>query len=393
MIAHNRVSTALHLALLALGATALLSPAPAQDASHDSLTVQKARTATVTSRGKKRFYTKQWDLGDLPTYTPGEHVSGPIRFWGSNYFTDGNLAQYWVEAFAKYQPDVKLQFDLKSAAAAIPGLLTGVADVAINRKITWKELLAFQRTNERDPIEIVGVTGSYDVPGWSNALVMVVNKNNPIDRLTLEQLDGIFGAERSGGWVGTEWHPEFARGPEKNLRTWGQLGFTGEWADKPIHVYGLNLQYQQATDLSQWLLKGSDKWNEQLKMYANYANPDGSLAIGAKLLIADIGRDPYGIGYGAISYLTPQTKALALQANEKDGYVAPTLETVRARTYPLHDEVYFYIDRKPGQPIDPKVKEFLRFVLSREGQDAVQRDGKYLPLTGDVVRAQLKKLE
>lgn len=371
-------------------AATLAVAAPA--GSHDSLTVQKARTATVTSRGKKQFYTKQWDLSGLPSYRPEQQVSGTIRFWGSNYFTDGNLADYWRATFAKYEPGVTLEFNTKSAAAAIPGLFTGAADIAIDRKITWKELLAYQRTFDRDPLEIIGVTGSYDVPGWSNALVMVVNKDNPISRLTLEQLDGIFGAERSGGWLGTEWHPEFARGPEQNIRTWGQLGLTGEWADKPIHVYGLNLQYQQATDLSQWLLKGSDKWNEHLKMYANYANPDGSLAIGAKLLIADIGHDPYGIGYGAISYLTPETKALALARSPGGPYVAPTLESVRDRSYPLHDEVYFYVNRVPGQPLDPKIREFLRFVLSREGQAAVQRDGKYLPLPADVVAAQRAKL-
>ncbi|MFI5338032.1 MAG: PstS family phosphate ABC transporter substrate-binding protein, partial [Opitutales bacterium] len=278
-------------------------------------------------------------------------------------------------------------------AAAIPGLLAGVADIGINRKITWKELLAYQRTYERDPLEIVAVTGSFNVPGWSNALVFVVNKNNPLTQLTMEQLDGILGAERSGGWVGTEWHPEFARGPEKNIRTWGQLGLKGEWADKPIHLYGLNLQYQQATDLSQWVMKGSDKWNEGLRMYANYAYPDGSLAIGAKLLIADVGQDKYGIGYGSISYLTPETKVIALAPTAGGPAIMPTLETVRDRTYPLHDEVYFYLNRETGKPVDPKLREFIRYILSREGQEAVQRDGKYLPLPAAVVREQLKKLD
>src|SRR5438105_3665361 len=153
-----------------LAAVFFLAAAHAQEAARDSLTVQKARTATVTSRGKKQFYTRRWDLSDLPDYRPEQKVSGTIRFWGSNYFTDGNLAEYWIAAFAQYQPEIKLEFNLKSAAAAIPGLLTGVADIAINRKITWKELLGYQRTFERDPLEIVGVTGSYDVPGWSNAL-------------------------------------------------------------------------------------------------------------------------------------------------------------------------------------------------------------------------------
>lgn len=366
---------------------------PALGAVHDSFMVQKARTATVTSRGKKVFYTKQWDLSGLPHYVPEQKVTGTIKFWGSNYITDGNLGKYWAEGFAKYQPGVKLDFELKSAAAAIPGLVAGVADVGIDHKITWKELLVYQRMFNRSPLEISVATGSFNVPGWSNALVFVVNKDNPISHLTLQQLDGILGAERSGGWVGTEWHPEFARGPEKNIRTWGQLGLGGKWADKPIHVYGLNLQYQQATDISQWVLKGSDKWNEHLRMYANYAYSNGTLAIGAKLLFADIGKDPYGIGYGSYSYLTPDTKVIALARGNSSNFMMPSLETVRDRSYPLHDQIYFYLNRQPGKPLDPEEREFVRYVLSREGQEAVQRDGKYLPLTAKAVREQLEKLK
>ncbi|MFI5337403.1 MAG: phosphate ABC transporter substrate-binding protein, partial [Opitutales bacterium] len=140
----------------------LAATLPAQEAAHDSLTVQKARNATVSGRGHKTFYTKQWDLSGLPAYVPEQTVTGTIRFWGSNYFSDGDLGRYWAEGFAKYHPGVKLDYQLKSAAAAIPGLLAGVADIGINRKITWKELLAYQRTYERDPLEIVAVTGSFN---------------------------------------------------------------------------------------------------------------------------------------------------------------------------------------------------------------------------------------
>src|ERR1019366_8003846 len=152
-----------------------------------------------------------FDLGALPSYVPGQQVSGTIRLWGSNYFTDGNLGKYWEKGFRKYQPDAQFYFHLTTAAAAIPALLTGVADIGPNRKITWKELLGFQRTYGYDPLEITVGHGSFQVPGWSNALAIVVNKDNPVGHLTLGQLDGIFGSERSGGWIGTEWHPEFAR--------------------------------------------------------------------------------------------------------------------------------------------------------------------------------------
>ncbi len=107
----------------------------------------------------------------------------------------------------------------------------------------------------------------------------------------------------------------------------------------------------------------------------------------------ELGKDPHGIGYSSVAFLTPQMKALALAANDGGPYVELTMDNVRNRRYPLIDELYFYLNREPEKPLDPKLKEYLRYILSREGQEAVQRDGKYLPLTAEVVREQLKKLE
>jgi phosphate transport system substrate-binding protein len=205
-------------------------------------------------------------------------------------------------------------------------------------------------------------------------------------------LDGIFGAARTGGWVGTSWNPQFARSAEKNIRTWGQLGLTGEWKDKPIHVYGLNLRYDTATKFSDKVLKGSDKWNENLVVYANYARPDGSLAIGAELLMEDLSRDPYGIAYSGIQNLTKDTKALAISASPESQPVEMTMDSVRNRTWLLYQRETWVLNRKPGTQLSPKILEFMHYVLSREGQEEVVRDGKFLPLTGDVVRENLKKL-
>jgi phosphate transport system substrate-binding protein len=139
-------------------------------------------------------------------------------------------------------------------------------------------------------------------------------------------------------------------------------------------------------------LKASDKWNERLRIYANFVTPEGKLG---RSLTADLAKDRYGIAYIAAPTkdLPPELKIVAL-ANKSGGpYVPYTMETVRARTYPLYDEIYMYVDQAQDKSIDPKVKEFLRFVVSREGQEAVMRDGKYLPLTAAVVREQLKKLQ
>ena len=375
-------------AVVAVGADS-----PSAEAQRDALAVQNARTAHAVGQGEKFFYTHPWNLDSLPAYVPQQQVSGTIRIWGNDVVNRGPLMKYLEEGFRKFQPGVTLSLHLKSSAIAIPGLVTGVADIGIGRHIQFMELLGFQRTFNHDPLEIVPLNGAYDTLGWNPAWVVVVNRKNPVTRLTVKQLDGILGAERNGGWVGTTWHPEFARGPEGNIRTWGQLGLTGEWADKPIHVRIMSLQYDPTNTLCRLLIKGSDKWNETLTQYCQYVRPDGSLGIGAQDLVEDTARDPYSIGVSNIAFLTPETKALPLAVNDEGPYVEPTIENIQDRSYYLHSSNYFYINREPGQPVDPKVKEFLRYILSREGQQAVVRDGKLLPLPFATVRQQLEKLE
>jgi phosphate transport system substrate-binding protein len=372
-------------------ALAILAIARAQ--SRDALNVQHARAEHVAARAKKHYYTTRWNLDGLPEYQPEQPVSGTIREWGDNYFADSYLNQYWEEGFHKYQPGVHFDYNMKSALLALPALSTGVADLAPCRLITFAELEAYQRAFNRDPLEIMVATGSYNVPGWSPALAIVVHKDNPIGRLTLKQLDGIFGTERTGGWIGTTWHPEAARPAKDNLRTWGQLGLTGKWKNQPIHVYGLNLRYGMTNSFQLKVFHGGDKWNEKLIEYANYAKADGSIAIAADQLMADLSKDPYGIAYSGIMFLTSETKALPLASSESGPYVELTLENVRNRSYPLVLDVFFYLNREPGKPVEPKLKEFLRYTLSREGQDAIQRDGKYVPLTAEVAKEQLRKLE
>src|SRR5882762_138560 len=385
--------------VITLLAVTLLAPCvDAQgQASTEGLDMQAARAKMMTERGRKIAYTKKFDLSALPHYQPNRKVNGTIRMWGSNYVTDGFLGGYWEAAFRKYQPDVKFDFHMKTTLAAVPALVFGVSDVGVGRKITFSELEMFQRYTDRDPVEVEVATGSYDVPGWNPGFGIVVHKDNPLTKLTMKQLDGIFGAERAGGWEGTSWRPGSKRGPEENIRTWGQLGLSGEWADKPINVYGLNLRYHQATEISDTLLKGSDKWNEHLRIYANYVSAAGKLERG---LNEDLAKDRYGIAYIAapttnLGGQAARPELKILKVAEKDGgpYVEYTLETVHDRTYPLYDRIYAYTDRLTGKPMDPKVLEFLRFILSQEGQAEVMRDGKYLPLTAAVARAQLKKLE
>jgi phosphate transport system substrate-binding protein len=382
-------------AMAACGAVAQEGAKPGE--STEGLDMQGARAKMMTKRGQTVAYTKKFDLSALPHYQPRSKVSGTIRAWGSNYITDGMIGGYWEDEFHKFQPGVKFDWRMKTTLAAVPSLIFGVSDLGIGRKITFGEQELFERYTDRRPVEIELATGSFDVPGWQPGYGVVVHKDNPLSQITMEQLDGIFGSERTGGWEGTSWRPNWARGPEKNIRTWGQLGLTGEWADKPINVYGLTLRYHQATEISDRVIKASDKWNERLKIYANFVSKEGALERGMN---QDLAADKYGIGIVA----APTTnlnrgaaqatqKILAVAANTGGPYVPYALDTLYDRSYPLYDRIFAYLDREPGKPMNPAVYEFLRFVLSREGQELVQKDGKYIPLNPDVARAQLKKLE
>jgi phosphate transport system substrate-binding protein len=191
------------------------------------------------------------------------------------------------------------------------------------------------------------------------------------------------------------WHTDYpySRGREDNIRTWGQLGLTGEWADKPIHVGGQNLSAGAMLQFSNDVLGGSLQFADGYQAYTNYITPDGKVNSWSLQVRRAVKRDKYSMFYASPSTLSPDLKELAIQARDGGPYVPRTLETVRDNSYPLTHHAFFYLNRNPGQPVDPKVDEFLHFILSQEGQDCVQREGRYLPLTAAIVNEQLKKIE
>lgn len=358
----------------------------------EPIAVQTARNRDECERGVKAYYGKRWDLQGIPRYAPRQKAFGSIRMWGNSTLADSHLEKYWQDGFRRFHPDVTFADNLKSPTAALPALYARAADIGFGHYYFYI-FEAFQRHFNYDPFEVAVMTGSLDVPGWSPAFGVFVNRANPLSRVTLGQLDGIFGSARTGGWVKTEWHPEFARGAEDDIRTWGQLGLTGEWMDKRISVYGSQLRSGPALFFADKVLKGGEKWNEDIRIYAEHARADGTLVSASKQLIDELGGDRFGIGYAVLANATPRVKLLPVAASGTGPFVLPTLETVHDRSYPLVYEMHMYLNRVPGLPLDPNTKEFLRFVLSREGQEAVERDGKYLPLTADRVSEQLRKLE
>lgn len=339
-------------------------------------------------------YKRDWGLGDHPHYAPTRQVTGTLRIAGNNYIKDGELAEFWREGFKKFQPGITIEYFTPTAAIAIPALACGKADIGMSNKALLTDLLMFEQVFHHPISEVMVATGSFDVYGWAPATIFAVHKDNPLTQITWKQLDGVFGGQRFGGYAGSVWHTEYpySRGPEENIRTWGQLGLTGEWADKPIHVGGQNLKAGVTGFLNDKLLRGSSQFAEGYHTFSNYIMPDGKVNSWSQQARRSIEQDKYALYYLSPAALGPGWKDLAVQGEHGGPFVKRSLETVHDRTYPFVMEQIFFFNREPGQPIDPKIEEFIRYVLSQEGQDCIQREGRYLPLTAEVVREQLKKL-
>jgi phosphate transport system substrate-binding protein len=323
---------------------------------------------------------------EIPAYNPERQVSGVIRAWGSDRM--GALMKNWEEGFRKFHPDIYFSDTLKGTASAQFGLHVNVADIALSgRELFPYEYYGIYRRSQLYPVEIEVATGSLDVRGKSTAIGVFVHKDNPLAKLTLKQLDGIYGDQRSGGWQKIEWVEAVARSAKDNIRTWGQLGLTGEWADKPIHVYGPPGLYPGGVSYFQTrVMGGADTWNEALKEFDDRDR-----------MLEALAKDRYGIAYAALAYRNSGVRALALADSAQGPFVAPARATVADRSYPLSRSAYIYFapDTPTGErkKPDPKVREFLRYILSREGQADVAREGDHLPLTPALLEEQLRKLD
>jgi ABC-type phosphate transport system substrate-binding protein len=345
------------------------------DGMRENLIIRGEHDARTDARKHKRFYTDLQPLADLPPYRPAKPLLGTIRVSGL-YLHDGLIKDQWIAAFQRFHPQVKVEILQKGTLAS------GAVDIETGPRISDRLRAASQyelATGER-LFEIDWATGSYDVPGWSPGFVIYVHQDNPIAHLTLEQLDGIFAGARTGGWKGTTWDPSASRGPEKNIRTWGDLGLTGEWADKPIVIYGRPLKYNIQLGFERKIFQGGDIWNENTLEYSHEANADGTRYTSSVEMVKGLAADRYGISFSDMGSNRPGVRALPIGATAAGPFVSISLQTLRDRSYPLFIEQWAQARVAPGKPLDPLVKEFLTFMLSRDGQDAVQRDGKWITL-------------
>ncbi len=323
------------------------------------------------------------NLDDLPQYKPERRVSGTIRLWGHGspkHDFVGKLVRSWEKGFARYQPDVKFEYKMYGTASSIGALYAGAGDIAIRgEEIHPFEVAAFERVMHYPPFGIEIATGSIDVRNMDFAFVVFVHKDNPISKLTLTQLDAILGYEHRRGPI--------------SIHAWGQLGLKGEWADAHINIYGWRIDDDFSSFLQEAVLNGSHKWNCNLKEFAHITRPDGSVYDSGQQILDALATDRYGIAVSNLRYMTPQVKPLALASQEGGPYYEASKQNLIEQTYPLTRIIPAFFNRPPGQPVDPKVKEFLRYILSREGQQDIVRDGGYLPLSNQAVREQLEKLE
>jgi ABC-type phosphate transport system substrate-binding protein len=354
----------------------------------ENIVIRGEHNKRTDSRAHKRFYTDLSPLADLPSYKPKEQVSGTIRVSGL-YLHDGLIMDQWVKDFERFQPGAKVEIVQHGTVAS------GKVDIETGPRMNdrLRSASQYERATGQRVFEIDWATGSYDVPGWSPGFVIFVNKDNPIAQLSVAQLDGIFGGARSGGWKGTQWDPSVARGAEKNLRTWGQLGLKGAWADKPIHIYGRPLKYNIQLGFERKVFDGGDVWNENTMEYSHEMNPDGTRYTSSVEMVKDMAADPYGIVFSDMGSNISGVRAVPIGKTAKGPFLPITLNTLRNRSYPLFIEEWAEARQAPGKPLDPLVREFLAFMVSREAQDAIQKDGKWIPIPAVRAKEMLAKLD
>ena len=318
-------------------------------------------------------------LAELTPYQSSGPLQGTIRVWGNPYIPE--LVQAWQDGFRAKHPGITFETNMKGTEAAMAGLYSGIADVVfIGRESYRPEIEAFEGVFGYKPTGLKITSGSYATQHKTFALMVYVHKDNPLSSISLSQLDAIYGVER-------------LRGAPTAITQWGQLGLSGDWATRPVHVYGYNFDTGMADFFRLAVMLDSNRWNPALKDYANGRTATGDV-INAGIYILDALRlDPEGIAFANVLFENPGVKKLALTEHDGGPAIEPNPENAWRRSYPLTRYSTVFINRVPGQPVDPKVKAFLSYILSRDGMAAVVHDAAFLPLNASTIREELKALD
>jgi phosphate transport system substrate-binding protein len=292
----------------------------------------------------------------LPKYEKVEGIRGNLSSIGSD--TMNNLLTLWGEGFQKYYPGVQVQVEGKGSSTAPPALIEGTAQLGpMSRPMKSKESDAFEKNYGFKPTRM---RTSLD------ALAIFVHKDNPLQSISLEQADAVFSKTRK-------------RGHAEDIVNWGQLGLTADWSRKPISLYGRNSASGTYGFFKGKTLKKGD-YKDTVK------EQPGSASV-----VQGITEDLYGIGYSGIGYKTSGVKTLAIAAESGKDAVEGTYENCLEGTYPLGRYLNLYVVKDPSKPMDPLVREFMRFIFSKEGQEIVVKDG-YYPLSAALCAEELQRI-
>jgi phosphate transport system substrate-binding protein len=280
----------------------------------------------------------------LPDYKAVSGVDGRIKSIGSD--TMNNEMTLWAEGFVKFYPNVKVEIEGKGSTTAPPALIAGTASFGpMSRPMKAKEIDDFKARFGYAPTPLY--TGI-------DMLAVFVHKDNPIKGLTLAQVDAIFSKTRKAGY--------------KEVKTWGDLGLTGTWADKPISLYGRNAASGTYGYFKEHALKNGD-FKDEVKEQP-----------GSSSVVQGVASDRYAVGYSGIGYRTADVKAVPIARDDKSEYVEAVPEKAYTGEYPLSRFLYVYVNYKPGSELDPLRREFIKFIFSKQGQEVVVKSG-YLPVS------------
>jgi phosphate transport system substrate-binding protein len=293
----------------------------------------------------------------LPSYAAVSGVSGNISSVGSD--TLNNLMTHWAESFQRFYPNAKVQIEGKGSSTAPPALISGTAQLGpMSREMKATEVDAFEKKYGYKPTVI---RTSVD------ALAVFVNKDNPIKCLSVPQVDAMFSKSRR-------------QGHKEDVTTWGQLGLTGEWANKPVSLYGRNSASGTYGFFKEHTLKNGD-YKDSVK------EQPGSAAV-----VQGVTVDRYGAGYSGIGYATAGVRAVPLAEKTGGQCVEATADNSYAATYPLARFLYVYINKPPGKALDPLTREFVKLIVSKQGQEGVIKDG-YFPIPANIAKEELTKVQ
>lgn len=274
-----------------------------------------------------------------PPYERVSGVSGNLNSIGSNTLTV--VLQLLAEGFQNIYPNVNIQIQGAGSGTAPAALIDGTAQLGpMSREIRPAEVDAFRARHGHEPTQIaLGI----------DALALFVHRDNPIEGLSLPQIDAIFSSTNRLGHA--------------PIRTWGEVGLTGDWASRRISIYGRNSVSGTYGVFRNIALGGGDFDG------ARYQEMPGSSAV-----VQAIGQDRFSIGYSGVGYLTPGTRAIKV-GQTPDTLFEPSPENAASGDYPIARLLFLYVNKRPGEPLDTLTAEFLRYALSAEGQAAVRRAG------------------